>query len=75
MPWRGRGWDFTVAVAALAVLVLADFLNEWKDMGKLLERQVLPLRWVAYLLLIFTILIFGIYGPNYDAAAFIYFAF
>ncbi len=67
--------DFTVAVAALAVLVLADFLNEWKDMGKLLERQVLPLRWVAYLLLIFTILIFGIYGPNYDAAAFIYFAF
>ena len=44
-------------------------------MGKLLERQVLPLRWVAYLLLMFTILIFGIYGPNYDAAAFIYFAF
>jgi len=67
--------DFTVAMAALAVLVLADFLNEWKDMGKLLERQVLPLRWVAYLLLMFTILIFGIYGPNYDAAAFIYFAF
>ena len=51
-----------MAVAALAVLVLADFLNEWKDMGKLLERQVLPLRWVAYLLLMFTILIFGIYG-------------
>lgn len=67
--------DFTVAVIALAVLILADLLNEWRDMGKWLEKQVLPLRWVAYLLLLFTILIFGIYGPNYDAAAFIYFAF
>ena len=67
--------DFTVAVIALAVLILADLLNEWRDMGKWLEKQVLPLRWVAYLLLLFTILVFGIYGPNYDAAAFIYFAF
>ena len=62
--------DFTVAVIALAVLILADLLNEWRDMGKWLEKQVLPLRWVAYLLLLFTILVFGIYRPNYDAAAF-----
>ena len=44
-------------------------------MGPVLERQPLVLRWTVYLLLIFAVLIFGIYGPGYDAAAFIYFAF
>ena len=67
--------DFTVAVLAVLILVVSDFLQERRPMGPVLERQPLPLRWVLYLLLIFSVLIFGIYGPGYDAAAFIYFAF
>lgn len=67
--------DFTVAVIAVLVLVLSDLLQERRPMGPVLERQCLMLRWALYLLLIFSILIFGIYGPGYDPAAFIYFAF
>ena len=67
--------DFTVAWAALAVLAGHDLLAERMDVLAALERQALPLRWAAYLLLLFAILVFGVYGPEYDAAAFIYFEF
>lgn len=67
--------DLVVGLAALVVLVLSDLLGERWPVGRVLERQPFPIRWVLYLLLIFSILVFGIYGPEYDAAAFIYFAF
>lgn len=67
--------DFTVALISLTVLILGDLLQERWPMGEILERQVFPVRWVLYLLVIFSVLIFGIYGPGYDAASFIYFAF
>ena len=67
--------DFTVAVIAVLVLVVSDLLQERWPVGEVLERQCLALRWTLYLLLIFSILIFGIYGSGYDPAAFIYFAF
>lgn len=67
--------DLVVGLVAVLVLVLVDLLQERWPVGAILERQPLPLRWAVYLLLIFSILIFGIYGPGYDASAFIYFAF
>ena len=44
-------------------------IREW------ILQQNLLFRWVVYFIAIFTILIFGFYGPNYDAAQFIYFQF
>ena len=67
--------DFAAAAVSVLVLILSDLLQERRPMGPVLERQPLVLRWTVYLLLIFAVLIFGIYGPGYDAAAFIYFAF
>ncbi len=67
--------DFIAALAALAVLIVCDLLAERGDLLDRLESRPLPLRWAVYLLLIFSILIFGVYGPEYNAAAFIYFAF
>ncbi len=67
--------DFIAALAALAVLIVCDLLAERGDLLDRLESRPLPLRWTVYLLLIFSILIFGVYGPEYNAAAFIYFAF
>lgn len=68
--------DFAVTLVSLAALILFDLLRErWPDIGERIEGLALPLRWSLYLLLIFFILIFGIYGPGYDAASFIYFAF
>ena len=67
--------DCIAAAAALAVLLARDLASERADVLAALERQALPLRWCVYLLLLFSVLIFGVYGPEYDAAAFIYFEF
>lgn len=67
--------DFTVVLCTVGALLAVDLVNERRPAGALLERQLLPVRWVAYLTLIFTILIFGVYGPGVEATGFIYFAF
>lgn len=63
-------------VAAVLILLTVSTLAE---RGKLsfesVEKANLAVRWTAYLLLIFTVLIFGIYGPVYEASRFIYFQF
>lgn len=60
-------------VAALAVLLLVEIcqykkirLTEW------ITRQGIWFRWLIYFAAIFGILIFGVYGPGYDASQFIY---
>ena len=35
----------------------------------------LPLRWALWLALLMTVLVFGVYGPGYDKAQFIYMGF
>ena len=67
--------DFIVAAVSLTVLVICDLLAERGSVLAGLERQALPVRWAVYLALMFAVIIFGVYGPNYDAAAFIYFEF
>ena len=67
--------DMLAALGSLAVLITVDLLAERGGLLEKLERKPLPVRWTVYLLLIFSILIFGVYGPEYNAAAFIYFAF
>ena len=38
----------------------------------LIQRQILPFRWIVWLGLAVLILVYGNYGPGYDAADFIY---
>ncbi len=67
--------DMIVALASLLVLLAVDLAGRRCDVGDLVEKQVLPVRWLVYLLGVFAIIVFGIYGPQYEAAAFIYFQF
>ncbi len=68
--------DFTIAVIGMIVMILVDVAHE---RGGHIRQSIwkLPLgfRWTIYLAAIFAIVIFGIYGPGYDAASFIYGAF
>ena len=47
-------------------------LEKGIDPREKIEKLVLPLRWTVYLAGFFLVIIFGVYGPHYDAATFIY---
>lgn len=65
-----------MVLVAIVVLVITDILKYLKiDWIKGLCKQGIWFQYVAYLLLIFIILIFGSYGPGFDASEFIYFQF
>ena len=67
--------DFYVMLIGLTVLGLVDYFRQRVDLKAALDRQNLVFRYFVYYIMIFTVLIFGIYGPEYDASAFIYFQF
>ena len=64
--------DTVVAMISLLVLLLVSFLKERMDVREKLAEQNLVFRWGIYYLLIFSVLIFGFYGPGYSASEFIY---
>lgn len=63
---------FNVAVISVAILWIVDMLQEKMPLRKTLAKQNLIFRWVLMFGLLFAVLIFGIYGPGYDASSFIY---
>lgn len=68
--------QFHMLMAAILVLVITDILtfcniNYMKKLGE----QGIWFRFGVYFILIFWILIYGCYGPGYDASQFIYFQF
>ncbi|MCH5287464.1 MAG: MBOAT family protein [Christensenellaceae bacterium] len=68
--------DFWLGVLFIFVLLTVDVLHERNvRIRSWILGQALWFRWAVYLAAIFTILLFGFYGPNYDAAQFIYFQF
>ena len=68
--------DFTIGLLGITLLLAVDVLHERKvRIRGWILRQNLWFRWAVYFLAVFSILIFGFYGPNYDAAQFIYFQF
>lgn len=64
--------NIIVAVLAMAVLLVVDILQEKMELRKTLAKDNTAFRWILLLGLMFAVIIFGIYGPGYDAAAFIY---
>lgn len=57
----------------LMLLFFVDFMHEKKvSFRQVLDEQPLVFRWLIYIATVLVILIFGYYGPQYDAASFIY---
>ena len=68
--------DFKLGVLFILILLAVDLLHERNvQIRSWILGQALWFRWAVYLAAIFTILVFGFYGPHYDAAQFIYFQF
>ncbi len=67
--------DFYVMLLGIAVLMIVDYLRPRVDLKAALARQNVVFRYIVYYIIIFSILVFGIYGPEFDASTFIYFQF
>lgn len=64
---------FLVVAVAIVVLFIIGILQEsGMQIRETLAKQNMLFRWAIYMLLIFSILIFGQYGSGYDASSFIY---
>lgn len=70
------GPRFGVTIAAIVFLA---YVSSCQEQGVRIRHWIaqrpLLLRWVIYLAAIFAVLIFGAYGPGYNAAAFVYMAY
>lgn len=67
--------NFILAIVCLFVLWSASMLQERGCIREQLAGSNIVFRWSAYYLLFFSIIIFGVYGPGYDAASFVYMKF
>lgn len=69
--------EFWIAIFVIAVLLVVDLVRRVRqqDVIQLLSAQCIWFRWGLYLLLLFAILIWGQYGPEYDPQVFLYFEF
>lgn len=58
---------------SIIILLFVDYLHEHDiHIRRFVAKQHIAFRWFVYWVAIMAILIFGIYGPAYDAASFIY---
>lgn len=65
--------DFDLCMAGIGIVALVSILQDrYGSVRELVEKQNLAFRWIVYFGLILSVLIFGCYGPGYDAADFIY---
>lgn len=64
--------NFWIMIIGIFVLLTVSALQEKESVRERLERQHIVFRWIVLYSLILGILIFGMYGPGYQAAEFIY---
>lgn len=68
--------NFNLMLISIVVLLLADVIKRKKISVKaFLDKQEWWFRWAIYIIAVNMILLFGIWGSNYDQSGFIYFQF
>ena len=62
-------------ILGLLVVLVVDLLAEKHDIPSILARSKRSVRWTVEIILLITVIVFGVYGFEYNASAFIYSAF
>lgn len=69
-------FDFIVMNISLSILLTISIFKYKKlALRKILSVQPIWIRWIFYFAIIYSILIFGVYGPEFENSQFIYFQF
>lgn len=66
--------DLIVAFISILLLFILELIQQKVRLYSVLQKQSVIIRWGVYVMLIFIIVVFGIYG-SYDQSKFIYFQF
>lgn len=64
--------EFMLVLVGIVVMICIDIWREKMSVRNWLREQSIWFRWGVYLLLIFSILVFGFYNNEYSSGAFIY---
>ena len=68
--------DFCLLMLSIVVLLAVDLTQErGVHIRETIAKQNIVLRWCVYFAAVFTLIIFGMYGPGYNAADFVYMRF
>ena len=61
-----------IAAASLLLLLVVSILQQKGSVRDRIAGRKLPVRWLIWYALLFYVILFGCYGPEYSAAEFIY---
>lgn len=68
--------DFNVLLIFIGIMLLADYLRSKKvSLTAHFAKQSIWFQWLVFFVGIWSVLVFGVYGPGFDATQFIYFQF
>lgn len=72
----GSSKELVITILSLSIVVFVDILkNQGFDIKSYILRQQIFYRWLFYLAIIFTVVMWGGYGSGYEQTQFIYFQF
>lgn len=64
--------NFNLSILLILFLIIVDIIQQKYIIRDHISQCNIVIRWMIYMTGIFAVLIFGMYGPGYDATAFIY---
>lgn len=65
--------DVNIIILGIGLLIVVAYLREKYGYARnWIKMQILPFRWFIWFFLVAIVLVYGFYGPGYDASAFIY---
>ena len=67
--------ELIILFISFTIVYVIEIISSKYNIEKFFYNRNIILRWAFYFILLFTIIIFGIYGPGFDATEFIYFQF
>lgn len=67
--------EFWIGVFGIAIILMENLLQRNNDIYNKLMNKHMAIRWSLYITSLIFIIIFGVYGPDYNPQEFIYFQF
>lgn len=64
--------EFIILIFSLFILLAVSLLQQKGSVRDMIAARKLPVRWLIWYILLFCVILFGSYGPEYNAADFIY---